>query len=89
VLRSARYRIELQVDFQFSSEELEIRVETAVAEPRRPAAPEPLAEDADPDVGMSLVEALMDTLDLEVDEETGAVSMAMTRALPEPEAREG
>jgi serine/threonine-protein kinase RsbW len=82
VLRSARYKIDLRVDFQFSREQLEIHVQSSVAEPLRPNEGSELGADADLDVGMSLVEALMDNLEMETDEGTGAVSVTMTRRFP-------
>lgn len=85
LLRSARFAIDIRVDFQVSGNSLEIEVFSEFLEPKRPAPPDLVGElgvEADPEVGMSLVEALMTTFEVQSDADTGSARVTMTRELP-------
>lgn len=84
ILRGARVRVDLQIEFRFSHRQFEVVVTSAATEPRQTLGPSLLREfgrDLDPEVGMSLVEALMDRLETTTNDETGEMSITMARAL--------
>lgn len=84
ILRSARARVDLCIDFRLIGRRFEVRIAGPISEPRRPVGPTLLQEfgrDLDPEVGMSLVEALMDHVDVSADPESGEMSVTMARSL--------
>lgn len=84
ILRVARMRVEFRVEFRFTRGQFEVSVASVAVEPGQVMGPSLLREfgrDLEPEVGMSLVEALMDRLETTTNDETGEMTITMTRAL--------
>lgn len=92
ILSRAKASVDLQVGLRFTGESLAVTVRS-VAHPRRIRLSVVNGADCTPemdfDVGMSLVEALMDTFDMETDENTGNIEVAMSRRFSPKQSREG
>ncbi|NDD27724.1 MAG: hypothetical protein EB084_05590 [Proteobacteria bacterium] len=90
VLRQARFRVDLHVRFEVTAAHLQIRVEGV---PRQPlTAPKVLLPsfalgDLDGDVGIGLVQALLDEVEISSDDQTGATSVTLTQQMIPDRAR--
>lgn len=87
ILRSAKVRLGLEIACQYSDDLLEIKVKST-PETSTPASADALPIDystvsgnGDPELGIYLLEALMDTVEMETDEATGATVVHMARRL--------
>jgi serine/threonine-protein kinase RsbW len=86
ILRNASKRIDLQVHCKFSKELLEIQVKGTIPSSGADTSPQDLdipalSVNGEPDLGVCLIEALMDTVDIDTDDETGVMMVSMARRL--------
>lgn len=84
ILRDARVQVELCIEFHLVRHELVVVVSSQALQPTQPVGPSLLRDfgrDLDPEVGMSLVEALMDGLEMTRNDETGEMRIRMVRSL--------
>jgi len=86
ILRSARGRLDLEIACEFSEDLLQIKVKSAPETRLASADAQPIdyataANNGDPELGIYLLEALMDKVEMETDEATGATVVHMARRL--------
>lgn len=82
ILQACATPVQLAIECRFSGEELEIKVESASRAASAPPSRSSAANNGDPDLGIYLLEALMDRVEMETDERTGAMVVRMARRLP-------
>lgn len=86
ILRCTRVRLDLEISCQFSEDLLQIKVQSAPETKPASADAQPIdystaSSNGDPELGIYLLEALMDTVEMETDEATGATVVHMARRL--------